>query len=258
VAGDHPVTREIWWNVPPWLILALYLGSAAGLAVSAWALARHLWRPGRPAGGARRLDGWGALGRLGRDVLGHRRLFEDRAAGWAHALTFYGFTALFLGTCLVALHDRVVPFLVGRVYLVFSFALEWAGLALLAGVAWSVWRRFVRRVDRLERNPTAVAVLGLLGAIGLTGFLLEAARIAATRAPFEVWSFVGFALARGVTVSGIAPEPLHRLLWALHAALSCVFFALVGISWLRHLLIAPVQLALRPRRPPPAGPTPSP
>lgn len=182
-------------------------------------------------------------------MLGHRRLFRDPAAGWAHLLTFYGFLALFIGTCLVFVHDRVTPFLFGPTYLVFSFLLEWAGLAFLTGVAWSVWRRIGARVPRLEPSGTAVAILALLGGIGLTGFLVEGARIAATQPPFEVWSFVGWAVARGILAVHLEPEALHRVLWGVHAALSSVFLGLVGVTWLRHLVAAPIQLFLRELRP---------
>ena len=144
------VTRVVWWNVPAWLATLLYVGTAVGLLVSALALARHaravlrarrLGRRARlPASARRSAACW-------RDVLSHRRLLEDPGAGWAHALLFYGFLGLFVGTCLVFVHDRFVPFLVGPTYLVFSFLLEWAGLAFLAG----------RRLDRVAapRPPGA-------------------------------------------------------------------------------------------------------
>jgi Fe-S oxidoreductase len=184
------------------------------------------------------------------DVLAHRRLLEDPAAGWAHALLFYGFLGLFVGTCLVFVHDRLVPFLFGPTYLVFSFLLEWAGLAFLAGVGWSAWRRLGGGVPRLGRSGVALAILLLLGAIGVTGFLVEAARIAATRPGFEGWSFVGWTLARALDAAGVAGPGLHRAMWGLHAALCWLFFGLIGATVLRHMIAAPVQLALRQLRAP--------
>ncbi len=245
------ITRVIWWNVPAWLAAALYAGSAAGLGLAAWMLGEHAraWWRARPVAMGRRLAPGRALRRVCVDVLGQRRLFADQAAGWAHCLVFYGFIGLFIGTCLVFLHDKVVPFLFGRVYVVFSFLLEWAGLAFLAGVGWMAWRRTGGRVARLERSAEALGVLALLAAIGTTGFLLEAARIAATWPPFEAWSFVGWTLAHGLWLTGIPPAPLHRILWGAHAALSIAFFAVVGVTTLRHLVVAPIQSALRELRP---------
>jgi Fe-S oxidoreductase len=157
---------------------------------------------------------------------------------------------LFIGTCLVFVHDRVVPFLFGPTYLIFSFLLEWAGLAFLTGVGWAAWRRLAGGAPRLERSGLALAILGLLGAIGATGFLLEAARIAATDPPFEVWSFAGWTLARALRAGGLAGPGLHRGLWGVHAALSWVFFGVIGATVLRHMVAAPVQLALRQLRAP--------
>jgi Fe-S oxidoreductase len=246
------VTRVVWWNVPPWLVTLLYLGTAAGLAVSTLALARHARAVirGRPVGPAPGFRLGPAVGRALADLLSHRRLLEDRGAGWAHALLFYGFLGLFIGTCLVFVHDRVVPFLVGPAYLIFSFLLEWAGLAFLAGAGWAAWRRLAGGMSRLERSGLALAVLGLLGAIGVTGFLLEAARIAATDPPFEAWSFVGWTLAHALRAGGVAGVALHRALWGVHAALCWLFFGLIGATVLRHMVAAPVQLALRPLRTP--------
>ena len=246
------VTRIVWWNVPGWLAALLYVGTALGLAVSALAIARHA----RTIVRARRLGPVPpvrvapALRRVLAEVFLHHRLLEDPGAGWAHALLFYGFLGLFVGTCLVFVHDRMVSFLTGPTYLVFSFLLEWAGLAFLAGVGWMLWRRVGPPVARLERSGFGLAILGLLFAIGVTGFLLEAARIATTDPPFEVWSFVGWALARVLRASGAAGPALHRTLWGVHAALCWLFFGLIGATVLRHIVLAPVQLALRQLRAP--------
>jgi hypothetical protein len=145
------VTRAVWWNVPPWLETLLYIGTAVGLLVSALALARYarVALRARPVGSGSAFRLAPAVGRVVADILSHRRLLEDRSAGLAHALLFYGFLGLFIGTCLVFVHDKVVPFLVGPTYLVFSFLLEWAGLAFLAGTVWMAWRRRAGQPPRL-------------------------------------------------------------------------------------------------------------
>jgi len=245
-----PVTREIWWNVPAWLAIGLYLTSALGVGWTAWTLLGHAraWRRARPVGPGRPLALGAALSRVAIEVFGHVRLRRDPAAGWAHLCLVYGFVGLFVGTCLVFVHDRVVPFLHGRAYLVFSFLLEWAGLAFLAGVGWMLGRRVGGRAARLERSRVALGILLLLGAIGISGFLVEAARIAVSRPGFEAWSFVGWILAQGLVAADVDARALHRALWGGHAALSALFFGLVGATALRHLVLAPVQILLRDRR----------
>src|SRR5262249_42576061 len=160
---------------PELLATLLYVGTVAALGVSALTLARRARTVlrGRPVGLAPTFRLGPAVRRVVTDVLTHRRVLEDRGAGWAHALLFYGFLGLFVGTCLVFVHARIVTFLVGPTYLVFSFLLEWAGLAFLVGIGWLAWRRLAHRVARLERSGIALGLLVLLGAIGVTGFLLE-------------------------------------------------------------------------------------
>ena len=104
------VTRAVWWNVPPWLETLLYIGTAVGLLVSALALARYarVALRARPVGSGSAFRLAPAVGRVVADILSHRRLLEDRGAGLAHALLFYGFLGLFIGTCLVFVHDKVV------------------------------------------------------------------------------------------------------------------------------------------------------
>jgi Fe-S oxidoreductase len=245
------ITREVWWNVPAWLAVSLYAGSALALGFTAWVALGHAtrWLQGRPLTGGRPLATGRALGRLLAEVFGHRRLFRDRAAGWAHLLIFYGFLALFVGTVMVFVHDRLVPFLFGPTYLVFSFALDVAGVAFLAGVGWAFARRFHVKLPRLERSVEAFWTLILLAGIGVSGFLVEAARIAATRPGFETWSPVGWIIAQAMIALGVPGAPLHRFVWGFHAFLSCVFFALVMVTFLRHMLVAPVQIFLGERRP---------
>ncbi|MFQ5829784.1 MAG: (Fe-S)-binding protein [Candidatus Methylomirabilia bacterium] len=245
------VTRQVWWNVPTWLAFALYLGSALTIGFSAWVALEHArrWLRGRaPTRGHPLLLGRSLL-RLLVEVFGHRHLFQDRAGAWVHLLIFYGFATLFVGTGMVFVHDKLVPFLSGKTYLVFSLILDLSGLAFIFGIGWAFAQRFSLKLPRLERSPEAFWVLILLGAIGVSGFLLEAARIAATRPDFEVWSLVGWTLAQVMVALGLPAETFHRSLWGLHAALSCAFFGLVMITFLRHMVTGPAQLLLRELRP---------
>lgn len=244
------ITREVWWNVPGWLALALYAGSALALGFTVWVALRHAtrWVRGRPLADARPLAARRALGRVLAEVFAHRRVFQDRAAGWAHLLIFYGFLALFVGTVMVFVHDKLVAFLFGATYLIFSLALDLAGVMFLVGIGWAFARRFHLKLPRLERTAEGYGVLLLLGAIGITGFLVEAARIAATRPGFEMWSPVGWTIAQAIVALGVPGAPLHRVLWGLHAFLSCVFLALVMVTFLRHMVTAPIQIFLREQR----------
>lgn len=246
------ITREIWWNVPAWLTWTLYVGSALTLGYSAALGWRHLrsWLHGQPASGG--FDVKRGVADVCVEVFGHRKLFRDRWAAVAHLLIFYGFLVLFIGTCLVFVHDRLVPLLFGSRYLIFSLLLDLAGLAYLAGLGLALHRRYVAREARLEPTRDWGLVLGTLAAVGVTGFALEGARIAATMPAFEVWSPVGYGLALAFRL--LASDPalwrgVHGALWGLHAATVFAFFALLVATPLRHMFAGPANILFRHGRP---------
>lgn len=247
------ITREIWWNVPSWMAWALYVGSALTLGYSAWKGWGHLaaWRRGHPAAGSEPVRVGHGLRDLLVELITHRKLFRDREAAQAHLLIFFGFLLLFLGTCLVFIHDKLVPFLIGPAYLVFSLILDLAGLAFLLGLGMAIHRRFLRPVPRLEQSWDWGVILITLCAIGVTGFLLEGSRIAAAMSTFEIWSPAGYALAWGMRLLSADPfvwRGVHRALWGIHAATVFLFFALLVITPLRHLFAGPATIFLRHAR----------
>ncbi len=262
------VTRQVWWNVPPWLAVALYFGTVAALGIAArrgWPHLRAILR-GRPAA-PRGRPGAAEIGRrLAVEVLGHRTLLRDRYAGVMHLLLMYGFLGLFLATLLVFVHDTLRSFLFGVTYLVFKVLANLAGLAFLAGLVMALARRRAARTPRLERQPEVEAVLWLLVVVTVTGFLVQGARIAATQRPFDAAGFVGYLLALGWWSAGLPPAAaarLHRWLWGLHAAAVMASFASLTASGLRHIGFGTANLLLRSAVPagvprsvfPPAQPT---
>src|SRR5207302_9816428 len=120
-------------------------------------------------------------------------------AGWMHLLIFWGFAALLVATTLVAVqhHGRVV-FLTGTTYLLFSLGADLGGLAFSIGIGMALWRRrTIAAHGRLLPSATTTLMLWLLLLIAVTGFFVEAARIAVNFPAFEVWSPVGWVMALG-------------------------------------------------------------
>ena len=81
-------------------------------------------------------------------MLTHRTLVRrDHAAGGAHALIFFGFALLFLGTSTITVeYDILKPltgmrFWYGDFYLWFSLVLDVAGFMLGGGLVFMMWRR---------------------------------------------------------------------------------------------------------------------
>jgi Fe-S oxidoreductase len=115
-----------------------------------------------------------------------------------------------------------------------------------------LWRRHVRAEPRLLQAWWVAALAWLLLAIALSGFALEAARIAVELPAFERWSAVGYALALAIDAFGARAETLlgwHRALWGAHAALCVLFFALLPWLFFGHMLYGAASWSLRGRRP---------
>lgn len=229
------ISRELFWNIGS-VGLLTYLIMGIAVLIFAYGLYERvtLWRRGQPE---RRCD------RVGKRIegvivyiLGHWRILREALPGALHLFIFWGFLLLLVGTGLEAFdHYSGLHFLHGTPYLAFSFVLDLAGLAVLVGCLMALWRRYILRPRALDnRAEDAFALLLLLGVIA-SGFLVEGARIAAQEAPWERWSFVGWATARVLFPSG---ESLgwHKALWWVHLGLSFLFVAVIVNTKLLHIV----------------------
>ncbi len=260
----HPgeVTRVIFGGIPFWLKVIFYITIASFLIATGFMFSRRTrnWTRGAPE--RRKLDRRSAERRMKRLGQGLRMqtLLQDPQAGMMHSLIYFGFTILFIGTVTVEIEDLVptsLKFLHGNVYLAFSFILEIAGLMLFAGLCWAVWRRYVQRVyrTRIKTRPENVVILGTLFAIAITGFVVEAFRIAASGFPsFETWSFVGYWLGKGLVAIGGGDGPwvvlAHQWFWTVHFAVFALFLLLLPTTMLRHMITSPMNLYLSDRERP--------
>ncbi len=251
------VTRELYFNVGgphgP-MRLGIYPLFALALAYLGWRFAQRLrvWRRGRPE--VRSDQPLRRLGMVARYVLGQGKVLRERYAGWMHAALFYGFLVLFGVTLVIMVQEDLTEplfgatFLHGGFYLVWSAIAELGGVALLLGVGMAAWRRYGRRPERLDNRPEDLAALLLLAFLGLSGFLLEALRIALTgMPPFEVWSGVGYLLAHLVQATDPALlRPIHRALWWLHLAAAFTLVAQLASGRFAHILFATLNVYFGP------------
>lgn len=243
--------RDTFWNVPRWAQVALYAGAVVAVAVFARGLLWRvqLWRAGGPESRFDRIPTRLRLVLL--HALGQARTLAQAYPGVMHAALFWGFLALFLGTVLATIdYDVTLPWLnlkllQGPLYLVYETVLDLFGLAFVVGLALAVWRRFVVRPARLDPAAQFGGVLALLLVINVTGFVMEACRLAAVAPPWGAWSPVGWSLAQGFRAAGFTEEALRSLhlgLWLFHAALSLAFVALVPYSYFIHLITTPLNI----------------
>lgn len=241
--GDQQVTREILGDLPTWLVSTFYTLVAIAFALAAYGfwLRHRLHRQGRPSAGDRFASDWqNRIKAAGVYMTFQKQLLRDFWAGVAHLLVFYGFVILFIGTCLVFLeHKTPLHFFYGWFYKISSLIIDLGGLAFIVGLGMFLWRRHFGKTDRLLRTWWVGALTWLLMLIGLSGFFLEASRIAIDFPPFERWSLVGYLLACGLEMLGVTSSralEIYRFAWAFHAAVCVVFFALLPWRFFSHMV----------------------
>src|SRR5206468_12732122 len=135
----------------------------------------------------------------------------------------------------------------------YSLFLDVFGAALIAGLAIMAYKRGIQkpfrlrywRPDRAENEDGRRlyvigdwAFLGILFFLALTGFLLEAFRIAESNPSFEVWSPLGWAAGhalRGIGVSGEASSTAHLVLWWVHVVVALGLVASIRLAMVVQL-----------------------
>ncbi len=250
---EPTVGRVIFGNIPDALIALFYVGVGVFLALSIYlfSLRARNWERGTSE---RRWGQWKERIRALDSAVRMRTVLQDRGAGWMHAMIYWGFVVLFLGTVTLEI-DHLLPaslkFLSGGFYKGYSAVLDVAGVVFLAGLIWAAIRRYGVRPWRLRsktRDEDAWILL-TLALIGVTGLLVEAARISlAGRPSFETWSIVGYPLS--FLFPAAAAQAWHRVLWILHVASFVGFVVLLPTTKLRHMLMSPANMAFSPRERP--------
>lgn len=257
-------TREVFANLGFFEVALFYLLTAITLGTFGYGVYRRVrkYSRGRPAGRLfvpfKRVVVRSA--EIGANAtVGHRHW----VVGLAHFGIFWGFIILFLGTVILTIDTDIVriafgeeaSFFKGTFYVVYSVILDTWGVVFLAGLAFMALRRLTgpKTLDykRAEEPPEGYTrtqftrgdwlFLGLLAVIAITGYLEEGARILATRFPdFEVWSPVGWLIARGFQAAGIDPaggaEPWRYSLWWIHTVVALGFVAYIPYSKAMHIL----------------------
>jgi len=243
--------RDTFWNVPGWAQVALYVGALVAIAVFAYGMWQRitLWRAGGPEN---RFDHVPQRLRLvALHALGQARTLSQAYPGVMHATMFWGFLALFMGTVLATVdYDITLPLfgyklLKGDFYLCYETVLDLFGLFFVIGLGMAVWRRFVVRPHNVDPTARFAAVLALLFVINVTGFVMEAARLAVVQPAWARWSPVGYALGQTMLAAGMSEAALrstHLSVWIFHAVLALGFIAIIPYSYFVHLITTPLNI----------------
>jgi len=264
-----PETRETFAGLSDWQLGLWYSMSAVSTAIFLVGVVLLVRKYRRGRGGLRFDRPVQRVVRTAWIVLSHvwiRR--RDGVAGAAHLLVFYGFVVLFIGTAILAFQDEVAEpllgwtFWEGPFYLVYSLFLDVFGFALLAGlVVFAVkrarrpqrldYRRVDGRAGDYDRRRYAAGdslFVGALIFLGVSGFLLEALRVAETDPSFERWAPFGWVAGQalqGLGVDGESASSAHFRIWWAHGAAALAFVAAIPFTKAVHMLTAPASVATR-------------
>jgi Fe-S oxidoreductase/nitrate reductase gamma subunit len=248
-------TRQIGWNVGEIAFAVMYVLVAVQALLLAYGGTRRylMWRRGRH---------YGPLDRIGqrlREALSvafvHRRLIRPGYvyAGLMHLFIFYGFIFLFIGTLIVLLEADIVrpyfgvSFFQGTFYVIYKIVINFFGLLFLIGLLMAAYRRYFQKLPKFRRNLSDDAiVLGILLFLGITGFLLQALRLAATQdaaAPIHWVSYPIALLLGGVNTRVL--EGLHAVTWWSHMLANTALLVYIPVSKLAHIFTGPANIFLR-------------
>ena len=230
--ADFPI-RPGFWNVPLWGEIGVYVAAVITIALCAWGVCKNIevWR--------RRKDEKLPSDPSRRDRLLKEAVLEEKvrqtSAGRMHAVLVVGFFLLFLGTATATLDWDVghyvfgKQFLRGNVYLAYKLILDVAGAAVLVALAFAAWRRW-GTANELPKDGRFVLAYASLAFIVITGFVIEALRLAVQQPAWMHFSPVGSALAKVFLAMGIstaALETAHIWLWVIHGIAALAFIAAV-------------------------------
>jgi Fe-S oxidoreductase len=239
---DSPLWKAVFY--------ALTFASLGYMAWQFWVRSR-IWMKGRAVGWR---SEW--LRNFLVQVVGQKKVQGSRPKSGApmHLLMFWGFLALFVATTLLAVATYapligIENFHKGSYYLLYETTFDVFGLFFVAGVIWAIVRR-----AKVVRNPASPIshsksdwwALVLLLMLGVTGFVLEAARIATNPQPWDQASIVGFAIVplfTWLTPSG------YVAIWWFHMLWVWAFFVSIPHMRLRHMVTGTLSSTGKPDAP---------
>ncbi|GBO93590.1 (Fe-S)-binding protein [Mesosutterella multiformis] len=239
-------SRPTFWNVPVSGQVLIYVLGILSVLLCAWGIVKAVKFIRSGAAAQLKKDVPERMRRLWTEGFVQKRIVRT-PVGKAHFALFWGFIFLFFGTSLATIDWDITRLLFGfRIlqgdfYLFYKLILDFAGLATLAGLGVAAWSRWIKKSVSLEASPRFAMLIGSLALIIITGFFLEALRLAAQKPAWAGWSFVGNFIATTL-FSGVSAEKLetaHLILWWIHGIGSLAFIASIPLNFFSHMFKTP-------------------
>ncbi len=253
---DANATREIMWNIPAWMKVAMYITMFLGLGVMTQGLYGKLTFVTRSEGLKRILPkslNWSSFFKT---IFLQGKAPRNLEAGIFHSMIFYGFVILWIATDLVAIHyDTPFKIFKGPLYIVVSFLADFGGLFLLVGLGLAYYRRYIKKPDYLSatKPKQELFMYSMLLSLVLVGFLLEGLRILGTGMPEgeKIYAPLGYILAllfEKFKMSESSLAAWYQGLWFYHMINTMVFIASIGHTKFSHIVFLPLQALITPKR----------
>lgn len=188
-------------------------------------------------------------------VLGQKRMFDEKYAGFMHVFIFWGFVMLsfwtitFVGEGLKG--GYVFPLIkspdLGPLYISFVDIFE---LLVIIGVAMAFWRRLVSKPDRLTLNFDGLFALIMILSLMVSDVLVRGTRLAADKELVSGFTPVG-SLVSGAFQNADADTLIlvNAVFWWIHLASLLVFLVYLPFSKHFHIFTAVFNVFFRSLKP---------
>ncbi|MDY6821064.1 MAG: heterodisulfide reductase-related iron-sulfur binding cluster [Deferribacterota bacterium] len=245
-------SREIYWNVGHSVQIPMYLLAIIAISILAYGFYKRyqVYKIGKPED---RFDNkYKRIIYFLSNAFGQKKVLNVFSIGSIHALFFWSFLILFIGTTLIFIQaDFLNPifgieFLKGSFYKIFSLFLDIAGLLAIIMVLFFAIRRYIFRPEGLETTIEDIITHILLLLILISGFIVEGLRMAQTEISLEsnlaLFSPVGLFIAKIFTSFSESTILIgHKFLWWFHFLCSITFIASIPFLKLRHIFTTSIN-----------------
>lgn len=259
------LSRELYGNIDAISKILFYICAFTSMGIFAYGVfkRRQLWKLGKDTG--EKID-WKASGKaLLNRVFTQKTVrsgVRKKKAGRFHALMFFGFVVLFIGTVLVAVEEygHILfgiegenLFHKGLYFVVYEIFLDSFGLIYTIGAAWFLVRMLQKgRGDSVRYRKSDYFLVTGLFLIGWSGYWLEGLRIIRESTEYAWISYVGNAHAHLFKALGVTTEnvdTVHFTVWWLHGIMVFTFIASLPFTRLLHIIAGSLNLVLVRRKP---------
>jgi Fe-S oxidoreductase len=249
-------SREIMWNIPLWMKVAMYLSLAVATAIFAKGLVEKFNFVTQGKDPKQILPKQLNFENLLRTIFFQGKVTRDVYVGIFHSFIFYGFITLFIATEFVAIQfDTPFKIFTGTAYKIVSFTADIGGLFVLLGIALASYRRYIKKPKYLSATkPNQEKFMyAMLVILVVVGYLLEGIRILGTGMPAgeSFWSPIGYFLGSIFGSFGMGDSiwaGIYKSLWLFHMLNTMAFIASLTHSKFFHIIALPVNALITPYR----------